>query len=86
MTSNSKARNYTEFGASVSNSLTGANWSAADLARALNVTGSQVSHLMTGLRKPAPQWVDLIADTLNMSEDQRKELHRTAARQYGFKL
>lgn len=45
-----------------------------------------VNQLITGHKKPSPEWVDLIADTLNLSPERRRDLHADAARQHGFKL
>ena len=77
---------YTAFGATVGSALTASNLSQAVLATGMKTTSAQVTHLLRGYRKPSPKWVDLIADTLDMSEDERRDLHLKAARQYGFKL
>jgi HD-GYP domain-containing protein (c-di-GMP phosphodiesterase class II) len=45
-----------------------------------------VNQLITGHKKPSPEWVDLIADTLKLSPEQRQALHVAAAKQHGFKL
>jgi hypothetical protein len=44
------------------------------------------NQLITGHKKPSPEWVDLIADTLKLSPEQRQALHVAAAKQHGFRL
>ena len=48
-------------------------------------TGRSTAYV-TGHKKPSPEWVELIADTLKLSPEQRRDLHVAAARQHGFKL
>lgn len=81
-----KTGSYTEFGNSVSAKLTESNATTTDLAKMLNVGQPHVSLLLTGQRKASPRWTDLIADVLNLSDKERRELHLKAARSVGFKL
>lgn len=83
MTSSSK---YTAFGASLSNSLRGAGLKPIHLAKKTEVSPVYISNLMTGRKLPSAEWVELISNTLNLSDAQREELHRNAAKAHGFKL
>lgn len=45
-----------------------------------------LNQIITGHRKAAPEWLDLIADTLKLSRLDREKLHRAGALDHGFKL
>lgn len=77
------AYNYSNFGTSVSQSLTGAQ---VDLADSAGISQPYLNQMMTGRKKPSPEWVDIIASTLKLSEEKRRDLHLAAARDHGFKL
>ena len=54
-----------------------------------NMTGSSpayVNQMMTGKKRPSPEWVELICTTLNLNPEQRQQLHYEAAKAQGFKL
>lgn len=74
------------FGFSVCAALDKAEMSQADLARSTQQSASYVSHILTGRKPPSAEWVELIADALNLSSSQRAELHYKAAIRNGFKL
>ena len=74
------------FGASVSVALAEARMTQSALARKAGSSTAYVNQLMTGRKKPSPEWVELVADTLNVSPEKRRELHVAAAKQHGFKL
>lgn len=78
------ASNYSNFGTSVSRSLTGAT--QVDLANSAGISQPYLNQMMTGRKKPSPEWVDIIASTLNLNEEKTRELHLAAARDLGFKL
>ncbi len=77
---------YTPFGKEVRHALTSNNTTQLALSRQLSVTSPYLSHLMTGKRNPSSRWVDLIADALNATPEQRRDMHLKAAQQKGFKL
>ena len=60
--------------------------SQIELANALGKSASYTNQVMTGRKKPTPRWADLVADTLGLSAAQRAALHRSAAKDNGFKL
>ena len=76
----------TEFGNSVSNSLTETGRSQRDLAISAGLTPPHLNQFMTGHKKVPPKWCDVIAHALDMKEKQRRELHRAAARDAGYDL
>jgi len=79
-------RYRTEFGASLSRKLQGARLNQPQLAEKIGASKPYVNQMLTGRRKPSPEWVDLIADTLGLGDKERVELHRAAARDSGFKI
>jgi cyanate lyase len=68
----------------VSIALAEARMTQTDLAAKTGRSTAYVNQLITGHKKPSPEWVELIADTLQLSPEQRRELHVAAARQHRF--
>lgn len=58
----------------------------AGLARATGVSNAYANHLLRGRKVPSPEWVDLIADVVGATKEQRNKLHWAAARSAGYKL
>src|SRR5262245_32497040 len=82
----SKARFRTAFGRALGQSLAARSMTFHEGATAVGVTRAYVSQLSKGERHPSPQWLDLVADTLQMTEEERVRLHRAAAADKGYKL
>ena len=80
-----RSRYASPFGASVSVALAD-RMTQTDLAAKTGRSIAYVNQLITGHKKPSPEWVELIADTLKLSPEQRQALHIAAAKQHGFKL
>lgn len=77
----------TNFGATVSTILTQRSMSQTALAQAMGRSASHVNHVLTGrYSRPTATWADLVANALDLAEDQRKAIHRAAALDNGFKL
>jgi hypothetical protein len=76
----------TNFGTSVSNALAEARLTQSEVATSARISQPYFNQMLTGLKKPSPEWVDIIASTLNFSKEKRRELHVAAAKDYGFKL
>ena len=76
----------TNFGRSVSNALAELDLTQGDLSEMLGRNPKYVNQTMTGYRKPAPYWVDLVANVLELTPKERAKLHRDAALDNGFKL
>jgi transcriptional regulator with XRE-family HTH domain len=70
----------------VSVALAEARMTQSELAAKTGRSTAYVNQLITGHKKPSPEWVDLIADTLKLSPKDRQALHVAAAKQHGFKL
>lgn len=77
---------YNTFGESVSKALTDSQKVQNDIAEAAGKSVQYVNNTMTGRAPASPQWVDLVASTLKMSTEQRAGLHRSAARDAGYKI
>ena len=58
----------------------------ADLAARLAVTPAYVSNVTNGRKPASARWADLVADVLEMTKDERRDLHVAAAKDAGFKL
>lgn len=76
----------TNFGYAVSKILASRSMSQGVLARLTKKNASYTNHVMTGYRKPSPEYVDLVANTLNLDAKTRARLHRDAALDNGFKF
>jgi transcriptional regulator with XRE-family HTH domain len=74
------------FGASARRYLAEAQATQTALATAVGVSASYANQLLTGAKRPSPQWIDLMADAMQMNQAQRRELHRAAALDAGYKL
>jgi hypothetical protein len=79
-------RRSNTFGTSLSRWLSEADLSQSGLARATETSIAYTNQLITGRKRPSPEWIDLVAKTLKLSERKRIELHRAAARDLGFDL
>jgi transcriptional regulator with XRE-family HTH domain len=76
----------TDFGASVSKSLAEARLTQSGLAERTGQSPAYINQVITGRKKPSPQWIDMVANALNLSERERVHLHRQAAKAHGFTL
>lgn len=81
-----RARFRTEFGAALSVRLAERQMTQADLATAAGKAASYTNSVMSGRKGASPEWVNLIAQTLNLSTEERQKLHAAAARDHGFDI
>lgn len=58
----------------------------ARLAEAVNVSPQYLSMFVTGARPVPPSWLDTMAQALELTPEERQDLHRRAARDAGFKV
>jgi transcriptional regulator with XRE-family HTH domain len=63
----------------VSVALAEARMTQTELAAKTGRSTAYVNQLITGHKKPSPEWVELISDTLNLSPRERQGLHVAAA-------
>jgi len=42
--------------------------------------------MLTGRKSPSPEWINIVAKTLDLQERQRLKLHRAAARDAGYEI
>jgi hypothetical protein len=52
--------------------------SQSDLAQAVGKSPAYTNQTMTGRKHASPEWVNLVAETLNLSSKERVVLHRAA--------
>jgi plasmid maintenance system antidote protein VapI len=76
----------TEFGRALDEQLADRSIRQADLARATESSPAYINRMMTGSTRASPQWVDLVAKVLKANPQERRRLHRAAAKDAGFKI
>lgn len=76
----------TAFGEALAEQLERRQVTQSELAKAANVSNTYANHTMAGRKSASPQWADLVADVLKLSDKERAELHRAAARDKGYKI
>lgn len=81
-----KRRNGNEFGAAVTTIINDLGLTQADFARGVSFSQAYVSDVLNGRRSPTGRWADLVADALQLQEEERKKLHILAARDNGFDI
>jgi cyanate lyase len=72
------------FSASVMEKMAEADITKAELAAMIGKSSSFVTQLLNGSYQPSPQWVNLIADLLELDPDARYMLHQDACEDRGF--
>lgn len=79
-------RTTSNFGASLTKYIGEAHSTQNATASAAGMSQPYLNQLISGKRAADPKWIEIISDTLKLAEDQRRELHRAAAQDLGFKL
>jgi hypothetical protein len=60
--------------------------SQSDLAQAVGKSPAYTNQTMTGRKHASPEWVNLVAETLSLSQKERVVLHRAAAKDQGYEI
>jgi transcriptional regulator with XRE-family HTH domain len=81
-----RARFRTAFGTALSAQLAQHQQTQADLARRLSRSASYLNQVMSGRKPASAEWVELVADALELAAMERHGLHAAAARDRGYKL
>lgn len=81
-----RTRYDSTFGSSVSKALTEAEMTQTELAAKIKQSTAYVNQVITGRKRAAPEWIDIMADAMQLSPRERVKLHRAAAIDQGFKL
>ena len=77
----------TNFGATVTGYLQQRHMTQASLATVVGRSGSHINHVLTGRHTRATAtWADIIANALELTDEERYRIHLAAARDQGFKL
>lgn len=75
------------FGTEVKDLLTSRSMSQAALAQAIGKSAVHLNHVICGrYSRPTASWADLVANVLDLPEEDRRKLHLAAAKDSGFKL
>ncbi len=83
MTSRSET---TEAGAALDALISSRGLSQYATAKAAGTSQSHLNQVVNGERLPSADWLDVIGAALDLSPDERAQLHRAAARSHGFKI
>lgn len=73
------------FAAALTEQLARRSLRQSDIASANGVTRTYMSKLMN-TDTPSPEWVEIIANTLKASDEERRTLHQAAAARAGYKI
>jgi len=74
------------FGAALGKYLDQYGKSRAGVASEMGITRSYISQLTTGAKVASAEKVDSLADTIGVSQEERVDLHRAAAKSAGFRI
>jgi transcriptional regulator with XRE-family HTH domain len=66
--------------------LSGRQLSQSRLANASGFSQPYVNQIATGKRLPPADWIDTVANALQLSMEEREKLYRAAAKDHGFKI
>jgi transcriptional regulator with XRE-family HTH domain len=55
-------------------------------AKATGASQSYLNQVVNGERLPSADWLETVAQALELSDEERARLHRAAARSHGFKI
>lgn len=75
-----------EFGAVVDSALEERAMSQLDLAEATGRSPAYTNQTLTGVKPVSPEWVNLVAETLQLSAEKKAQLHRAAAKDRGYEI
>ncbi|MBL8552434.1 MAG: helix-turn-helix transcriptional regulator [Hyphomonadaceae bacterium] len=56
------------------------------MAKAAGSSQPYLNQVVRGERKPSADWLDLVADTMELTDEERAKLHRAGAKDQGFKI
>lgn len=81
-----RASHYSRAGTVIDNAVTGNGISKTALAAHLGESPSLLSQRMTGRKGTPPSWLDMVADVMQFSNEQRRDLHLNGAIDAGYRL
>lgn len=81
MTSNS---NHT--GKALAEFISARGMSQSALASAANSSQPYVNQVVNGARTPSSDWLDMVAEVMELTKKERVRLHRAGAKDNGFKI
>jgi transcriptional regulator with XRE-family HTH domain len=86
MTSKSKGEDKSETGKTLSKILRSRKISQYSAAAASETSQPYFNQVANGRRTPSADWLNLVANALDLSEEERVKLHRAAAKDHGFDI
>ncbi|EYD75336.1 hypothetical protein Rumeso_03096 [Rubellimicrobium mesophilum DSM 19309] len=66
--------------------LAGRGLSQYRAAKMAETSQPYLNQVATGRRKASAEWIDLIANALDLSPEESERLHRAAAKDHGFRI
>ncbi len=76
----------TEAGAALEKILSERGVSQYRVSKLSGLSQPYVNQVATGRRRASAEWIELIANALQLTPEEREALHRAAARDHGFKI
>jgi transcriptional regulator with XRE-family HTH domain len=76
----------TRVGTSLGDILSGRGLSQASAAARANISQPYFNQVVKGRRLASADWIDTVANALDLDDAEREKLHRAAARDHGFKI
>ena len=79
-------RPKTRVGASLGDMLSERGLSQASAAARANISQPYFNQVVKGRRLASAEWIETVANALNLDAEEREKLHRAAARDHGFRI
>lgn len=81
-----KAKDDNLFGSALGEHIAARGLTQSDLSRETKKSQPYINMVVKGHRAPAPEWINLVADTLGLPKKERARLHYAAAKDQGYEL
>jgi plasmid maintenance system antidote protein VapI len=82
----SASRRGTAFGRLLAEELDRQQMRQTKLAGSVSRSPQYINALISGTKRASPEWVDLVADTLQLTDTDRQRMHEAAALDRGYRL
>lgn len=73
-------------GEAIAASLEARGLSQYEAARFTGTSQPLLNQIVNGRRLPSPEWLNIMATTLEMTVEERAKLHRAAAKAHGYEI
>lgn len=76
----------TEAGAALERILAERGVSQYRVSKLSGLSQPYVNQIATGRRRASAEWIEVVANALDLTPEERHKLHRAAAKDHGFKI